>query len=139
MLGFYNIKNSWKISRLERMLIIKGIFIAIFVSFLLRFVSLKKVLSFLRLDIDNNPNIEENIRLMRKSIRRIRLVCPCINNCLIRSITSKAILNDLGIKSKIVLSIQKQNGCIYRAHASLLVNNYHIFENSNFSSAFIID
>lgn len=67
------------------------------------------------------------INIAIKSLKRANMITPWLNNCMIKSITLKLILNSLGINCKVTLSVFKSSQSYLYAHAFLKIPYYRNF------------
>jgi hypothetical protein len=123
---FYYIRRFWEISTVERVLLFKGILFSLTFYLIIKLLPLKL---YFRILNPNNCNITDSIKtkkyylLILKTMRRIRLILPWQNNCLVKSLVFKYLLNIFGIRSRISLSVNKNLNTIQSAHAFLKINN----------------
>lgn len=122
----------------ERKLIIKSLIISIIFIVLITILPSKLLLKI----ISTNPKLikrdhshDESLDLItsKKAISRISKIFPKKMHCLVKALSLRYLLKDYGIKSALILSIEKKTDHQIIAHAYISVNsNHHIFKNNEF-------
>jgi hypothetical protein len=132
----YYSRRFWGFSINDKCLIIKCIIMLNIINLLVWIVPLKYYHNLIKSQpkylLEENK-INKKIIIACKSLRRALFILPWKYNCFTKTITLKILLNSLGIKSTISLSILKINQSFLKAHASLnLSNNRYYLRNRSF-------
>jgi hypothetical protein len=139
---FYYIRRFWEIPGVEKLLIISIIIIYTLINLAIQILRIKLVLKLVTLTCSKSSvcNFDKSYQFnILKTFRRIGRIMPRFNNCLIKVITAKFLLNFYRIKSQIILGINMEDGYLNGAHASLcLDDNTRFFNDSRFIDAFKI-
>jgi hypothetical protein len=123
----YYIKRFWDLVWIEKLLLIKSLSLLAFINLLVNLIPIKYYLNLLKMKpkklvFENNKPYA--IKIAYKSLRRVTLILPWQNNCLVKSITLKLLLNSLGVNSKIAIGITKSQYSVLNAHAFIKIDNY---------------
>lgn len=126
------IKRFWEVQKIEKILLFKGVIIAMFFYILISVFPLRTYIKLLKYNPNQSSgnsditNIKECNKLVQKSINRIEKLVPWEFSCLYKVITAKYLYCYLGIPSEIVLELFNITIKGSFAHASLMVNsNFH--------------
>jgi hypothetical protein len=120
----------WNIPPIEKNLFIKGFLLIGALSFLLAFLPFKSVYSLFKIKprfISPEVYKARNIRLVRKTLKRLEIFYTIKTGCLIKSVTFKLLLNYLGVESKIELGIMKQHPGLLKAHAYVVADGRIVY------------
>jgi hypothetical protein len=135
-------KRFWQIPGIEKILLIKSLFLSLLVSLLVHFLPLKYYLFILKTEtkyVEPEHKKPISVKIAFKSLKRASLILPWRYNCMVKSITMKLLLNSLGISSKISLGLIKSDYALLKAHASLKIDNYNDYlKNKSFHEVFTI-
>jgi hypothetical protein len=120
------IKAFFKISRTEKILLVKGFLYVLLLYPLFYFIPLKYYKFFLniRSKVFINPLEKTSyIQLVNKTINRIDHFAGYHLNCFVKAATFKKLLNEKGIESKLIFSVSKDGFNAFQSHASLMVDD----------------
>jgi hypothetical protein len=139
---FYYTKRFWQIPGIEKILLIKSLFLSLLVSLLVHFLPLKYYLFILKTETKYvEPEYKKpiSVKIAFKSLKRASLILPWRYNCMVKSITMKLLLKSLGINSKVTLSVKKSDYSLLNAHAFLKIeNSYNYLERKCFHELYTI-
>lgn len=143
ILKFISYANRFLImSFIEKKLFMQGILYSLIFKILVSFFPLKTYLPLLKNNrkfhvIDSSKRYR--IYLANKTIKRMVKYAPWQCNCLIKSLTMRQILNSLGVKSSIILSISKRKSKLAEAHSYIKIDNdFTFFKKEGFYEVFAI-
>jgi len=130
MKTIYYTKRLWQIPLIEKTLLIKGILLCLAFVPVIYFLPLKHYIWILRNKPKSLSTVNDKryyIRLTRKTMRRIERFSPLKFNCLVKSMTFKILLNNLGVGSNIALGINNSEPYLLKAHAFVKVNDEVVY------------
>jgi hypothetical protein len=139
MKPIHYIKRFWKISRVEKKLLIQVLFASGLFRIMINVLPLKYILFVSEIGQKmqlNKPN-EISILYSKRSLKRIIKFAPWKMNCLINALTLRYMLRRLNINSTVVFSLKKDRNISMLAHAYLsLEENIDIFKKDMFVPVF---
>ena len=115
---------------MEKKLFFKGIGIVFLLFILFNLFPLKLFIKLINAhpkSLSLNDQKTQNIKIVRKTLKRIENTIPLNLSCLIKSVTFKLLLNMLGVESQIELGINKSQPHSLKAHAYLSANDQIIY------------
>lgn len=133
MILFYYIRKFFRISKIERSMLIQGLILCSLFYIVVRVLPLR---FYNKLIIDSTLLKTSykcsaiQIKYVRKTLKRIEKCLWFDLSCLVKSLTIKFLLNNLGIESRIELGINK-SGSSLNAHAYVIADNKYVLLNKN--------
>ena len=127
---FYYIRRFWEIPNIEKRLTIKAFILSGLIRLMTQIIPLKFYFKILNsLPKKENLHIEtyKSILIVRRTLKRIASISPWKCNCLIKVLTTKLLLNELGISSEVFFVFDNVTFESKMAHASLNVDNKYRF------------
>lgn len=127
---FYYIKRIFEIPLIEKVLLVKGIFLCTVFVPIINFFPIKNYIWLLKTKPKSYISVYDKkyfIRLVRKAMRRIERLSLFRYSCLVKSITYKILLDNLGVESIIALGINNSQSCMLKAHAYVKVDNEVVY------------
>lgn len=135
------LKKFWRIPRIEKVLLVKGIFMSLLFYFIVNKIPLRGYVKFLKSNRTILPDSLNDINMyngiIRRTIIRIEKLSPLKINCLIRSLTAKFLFKHFNIESEIKLVLFESKNKTKCAHAFLVVENLNFDFNRIVSPKFI--
>ncbi len=132
---FYYIKRLITIPAIERKLLAKAFFLSVVVKIMIQLLPLKYYLFMLKAKpkfLLPQDEKQQAIRMARKTMRRVVRFAPWHCTCLVKAITMKNLLNELGIDNIILLNVLKSDEHLIKAHAFVKANNVISYLKNNF-------
>lgn len=131
----YYIRRFFEIPGMERKLFCKGFLLSGFfllVSRIIRFKYYKHLLNFNNNEAFTKENeVNQNINIIKKSLKRITAIAPWKMTCLNKAITFKILSNGLNIHCSLSFdAIKSKNGDLI-AHSFISRDNKIIYLHSN--------
>jgi hypothetical protein len=129
------------LQKIEKKLFVKGVIAVLLFQLIIRFLPLKRYIRLFK----NSPNFEhsdnvayDQIKLVRKTLKRIEKFFWFDISCLIKSLTLKFLFTSICINSRIELEVNK-NGSSLIAHAYVIANDkIIIFKKKGFAKLSIV-
>ncbi len=123
--AYYYFRKFRALTGAEKYILVKGLLLSLVFFFTVRLLPLKYYFHLLKSRSVSHPvteNLDDDHRMITKSIARLEKVIPWSMTCLNKVLTARYLYNSLGIDSTIQLSLFEDPSGKKCAHASLLIN-----------------